>query len=298
MAQIKITREQLEHDRFLETTDTFLIWLKKNLRLLLIILIAGIAVYSAYGYMVASQRSTNEAANDAFARAQARYNRALMETTWGSPERTAAMEEVVLMARAIREQYSATPLTVPAHYLEGSAWYYAGDDLEKARTEGARNTEKAIDVFTKYVANAQPASFEYAKGSVALGYAYENAWFLTGRESYLSDAMNTFRQVTQQSGTEAGFMRHEAMLSLARLHELAGNEDQAIAILRDLMKETHAPRVNPDRIDNPNRALVQRLRTREDLFTYAGLARMELSRLGVDVDQEFPLFVEPEPVEG
>jgi len=298
MAQIKITREQLEHDRFLESTDTFLIWLKKNFVLLLIILGGGILAYTAYGYVVASQRNTIAAASDAFAKAQARYNRALMETTWGTPERTAAMEEVVVLARAVRQDFSGTPLAVPAHFLEGTAWFYAGDDLETSQTDGPRNTEKAIEVFTKYVAAADSGSFEYAKGSVALGYAYENAWFLTGRDSYFTDAMNTFRQVAERPGSEAGFIRYEARMALARLYELSGNDEQAISILRDIVRETHVPRVNPELIDNPNRAIVQRIRAREEMLTYGGIARMELARLGVNVDEEFPPFIEPEAAEG
>lgn len=297
MAQIKITREQLEHDRFLETTDTFLIWLKKNLRLLLIVLGAGILVYSIYGYVVASQRQTIYAANDAYARAHARYLRALNDTSWGSPEREAAMSEVVTMARGVREDFAKTPMAIPAHFLEGTAWYYAGDNLETAATDGPRNTQKAIEVFTRYVADAKPGSFEYAKGSIALGYAYENAWFLTEQENFLNDAMGTYRQVAEQPGTEASFLRYEAMLALARLHELNGSDAQAITILRDVMKATHTPRENPDTIENPNRALVQRLRAREDLLSYAGLARIELERLGVDVDAEYPLFIIPEEEE-
>lgn len=290
MAQIKITREQLEHDRFLESTDTFLIWLKKNLRLLLIVLGAGILVYSIYGYFAASHRHTIEAANDAYARAHARYVRALNETAWGSPEREAAMSEVVTLARGVREDFAKTAMAIPAHFLEGTAWYYAGDNLETAATDGPRNTQKAIEVFTRFVADAKPGSFEYAKGSIALGYAYENAWFLTEQENFLNDAMGTYRQVADQPGDGAGFLRYEAMLALARLNELMGNESQAVAILRDVMKATHTPRENPDNMENPNRALVQRLRAREDLLSYAGLARIGLERLGVDVDTEYPLF--------
>ncbi len=105
--------------------------------------------------------------------------------------------------------------------------------------------------------------------------------------------MGTFRQVADQPGGEAGFLRHEALMALARLHELQGNVDQSIAMLREVLKENHVPRTNPESIDNPNRALVQRIRSREEILTYAGLARLELIRHGVDVEAEFPLFVEP-----
>ncbi len=290
MPQIKITREQLEQDRFLEGTDTLLIWLKRNILFVLIFFGFGIVAYSAYGYWAASHRSTIEAANDAFASAQAKFQNALDTTSWGTPERTTAMQEAVAMAKAVAETYPNTPMAIPAKFLEGTAWFYAGDDLELARTDGPRNTEKAIEVFTKYVAGSKPGSFEYSKGSIALAYAYENAWFLTGQENYLTDAMGTFRQVADKPGEESGFLRFEALMGTARLSELAGNEEAAIEALRAVMKETHVPRANPDTIENVNRALVQRIRFREDAVTYAGLARSELTRLGVDVDTEFPLF--------
>jgi hypothetical protein len=186
-------------------------------------------------------------------------------------------------------------MVIPAKFLEGTAWFYAGDDLELAKTDGPKNTEKAIEVFTKYVAESDPGSFEYSKGSIALAYAYENAWFLTGQENYLTDAMGTYRQVADKPGEQSGFMRFEALMGIARLSELTGNEEAAIEALRTVMKETHVPRVNPDTIENVNRALVQRLRAREEMVTYAGLARVELTRLGVDVDTEFPLFKAEEP---
>lgn len=290
MAKIKISKEELERDEFMESTDRALLWLKDNARMLGTVIVLGIAVYVAVGFMATRREATLTAANDALSAALDAYQVAIAEHTWGSDERTAAMEDVARMARQVREDFSGSRIAKQARFLEGSAYFSAGDSIEAAVAGGARNTSNAIDVFGQFVAEAEDP-FDRGKGGLALGYAWENAFFLTNDQAALGDAIRSFEQV-HTDGAVPEFLRAEALLAEARLHAYRGDRDQAIDLYRQVMEMRHEPLRPLPPTAGVGHELVRQIELRTRQFSLAGTARLELQRLGVDVADEYPELAE------
>ncbi|MBX3730873.1 MAG: tetratricopeptide repeat protein [Candidatus Sumerlaeia bacterium] len=292
MAKIKITREELQHDEVLETADHAVHWLRDNLRLILAIVIVALATYAVVGTLHSRRQQGLMAANNLLSEASDRYNAAIQESGWASPERQAAMREVIALAQRVIDQHPGTPLARQAMLLQGNAYYMAGDDVATSR-EGAPNTNEAINSFTRFVAEAK-TPFEVTKGKLALAGAYENMFFLVARPdfptTFQEDARRTYLEVVNDTATPA-FMRAEALLALGRLYAFQNQPEQAKLYYRQVLDMRHQP-LAPVTDMASNRAIIQQLDQRASLFTLAGTARLELQRLGVDVDAEYPLIVE------
>lgn len=292
MAKIKITREELQHDEVLETADHAVHWLRDNLRLILAIVIVALATYAVVGTLHSRRQQGLMAANNLLSEASDRYTAAIQESGWASPERQAAMREVIALAQRVIDQHPGTPLARQAMLLQGNAYYMAGDDVATSR-EGAPNTNEAINSFTRFVAEAK-TPFEVAKGKLALAGAYENMFFLVARPdfptTFQEDARRTYLEVVNDTATPA-FMRAEALLALGRLYAFQNQPEQAKLYYRQVLDMRHKP-LPPVTDMASNRAIIQQLDQRASLFTLAGTARLELQRLGVDVDAEYPLIVE------
>lgn len=292
MAKIRISKEELEHDEVLESADVFLHWLRDNLKTILMVIATVLAAYLVIGMMHASRQGKLVEANDMLAEAMDKYESAMAEYEWATPQRQDAMQEVVNLTQQIVEDYSGTAIARQALLLQGNAYYNAGDDLAESLEAGAPNTNNAINAFTRFVAEAD-TPFEQAKGNLALGYAYENAFFLTNQESYLSDAINTFQDVIND--TEAPeFLRGEALLGVARNLAFQGNTAQAEEMYRNLLRARYEPLEPLPANASPAERLIHDIKERSTVVSLAGSARLELQRLGVDVSEEFPIVAPAE----
>ncbi|MCB2154027.1 tetratricopeptide repeat protein [bacterium] len=288
MAKIKISKEELQHDEIMETSEKTIRWIKENLTAVLIGIAVFVVAYSAITYYKSSKQNTLVAANDALTAAMDNYQKAVYGTEWASAERTQQLTAVAEKAQEVEDQYSGTPIARQALFLQGNAYYQAGDDIAVSVSSGeAENTQKAIEIFTRYAAEADNA-FDRAKGNLALGYANENAFFLTNQDSFYNNAQAAYDQVVADE--DAGFMRYEAMLAKGRLYEFQGQDQKAIELYREIMEARYEPLPSPDETENPNRKALLQLRGQLNTFSLAGTARVRLQALGVDVADEYPTF--------
>jgi hypothetical protein len=295
MAQIKITRADLEHDQVLEGADKTLLWLRTHGKLLVLVLIAIIAGYVGFGMVQNARYKKLVAANDILSEAIDRYQFALFTTEWGTPQRDEAMREVINLTQTIQTDYADTPIAREALFLQGTAHFTAGDEIVSALAGGARNTTEAITVFSRYVAEVN-TPFERARGRLSLGYAYENAFFLNREAGLRADAVRTFQEVVDDTAAP-DFLRAEAMLAIARLEAFQGNLDAAEQLYRRVLEMRWRPMEPlPERV-GPGREMIRQLDEIAAQATLTGTARLELQRLGIDVMSEYPLVAAPTATE-
>lgn len=288
MAQIKITKEELKHDEFIDATDKFFLWLKRHSTTILVILAGIFAAYSIYLFMQSRQTAAAAGASAIYGQAIADYNSAVAETEWGTIEREQALAEIIGPLDDLQTEYEGTYLAREGLYLVGSAYFSMGDDMRSAREGGGiPNTERAIDAFTRYAGMVEPGTFEQARGLLGLGYANENAFFLTNEQTYLNDALQTYSEVWQVE--EAGFLADEARMAAARIRAYVQNDEEgAIELYREVMDNRWRPA--PALPEEPTEAdqLRQELSRQFQMISLAESARIELIRLGVDVEAEYP----------
>lgn len=290
MAQIKISKEELKHDEFIDTTDKVFLWLKQNYSVILVGLAAAFVIYGAVLFVQGRRTAAAIGASDLYGAAIVAYNAAVRDTAWGTGDRQAAMAEVIESLEQLQAGFAGTYLAREGLHLLGSAFFSIGDDMRAARGgAGIPNTEQAINAFTRFTAETDAGTHQRARGNLGLAYANENAFFLTDERSYLDNAILNFTAVVDNPG--AGFLADEARLALARLRaHVLDDREGAIGLLRQVMENRWVPLepVGEDATDQQR--LRQMLDEQFQMLTLGASARIELLRLGVDVDAEFPQF--------
>lgn len=249
-------------------------------------------VWSAWSFFHQSKQNEIVAVNDIYAAALSDYQNGIATTEWGSAERATAMNQVVTLAEDLRAQYPDHPLSDEALFLIGDAHYAKGDDLVTGvQGGGIPNTEAAIRAYTQYLAEVDD-DFSEAKGLLALGYANENAYFLTNDVDYLNEAMNTYQRVQDVAGDS--FIAAEAKLAMARNAEFQGRLDQARALYREVVESRLVPVKMPTDETRQSEIFKAQLNDAANQLTLGMTARLALERLGVDVEEEYPTRVEVE----
>lgn len=288
MAKIKISKEELQHDEIMETSEKTIRWIKENLTAILVGIAVFVVAYSAVTFYKANRHSSLIAANDALAAVMDKYETAIFEHPWASPERSTQLATVAAEAEAVQKDFAGTPIARQALFLQANAYYQAGDEIGAALTSGeAENTQRAIELFTRYASEAK-TPFDRAKGNLSLGYANENAFFLTNKDVSYQNAVAAYDSVIEEG--EAGFLRYEAMLAKGRLLEFQGQTAKARELYERIMKERFEPLPALEDIQNPSRRSLLQLRGQLNTFSVAGTARLRLQALGVDVEKEYPIF--------
>ncbi len=304
MAKIVITKEELEHDQVLESTDKAIHWLKEHRFAVLGTIVGALAIYSAVVLYQGHRLKIMMEGNNLLADAEEIYSAAMADHEWASDERIARMSEVSDLADTIIAQYAGTPVARQALMLKGNAWFNAGDPVAESAEAGAGNTQRAMDTFEQYVAESRPGSFDEAVGNLALAYANENSFFLNrDSQDRIQDALRLYRQV--EGNPNAGFLADEAKLARARILDFNGDEEAAAELYREVLASRYAP-INALPADiaalppgaqaaQVARAL-QSAREAKEQFTLAGTARVNLLRLGrEDIREEFPLVAKAQP---
>jgi tetratricopeptide (TPR) repeat protein len=284
---IKITREELEKDEVLEFTDKALFWLRSNARILLGLLVAIFGVYAVAIAMKNHREKTYQLASDKLFEAMQSFDAALEDYPWGSEERASAMQNVRNMCDEIVAEFKGSEAARNALYLKGNAYYFQGDAIGNPV-----NTRQAIVIFTEYAEAAARRGdrFEQAAALLALGYAHENLYLLLTRRSQdearaaLAEAQKYYDQLANLADT--GFLRAEALNAKARLLAFQGNTAEAEKLYRQVLKERGHNLAQPAPNAPPREQLMYRLRTAAAQFTPASTARIQLQRLGVDIDAE------------
>jgi len=299
MAQIKITKEELQRDEFIDTTDRLYLWIRENWQSMVLAVAIVLVGYSGFVFYKSSRTGKLLGANDLIGRAVSRFDKASRDFGWATADRQKAMDEVAALCDEVRAEYEGTELAHQALFLKGTAEYLAGDNFEAAQKgEGTPRTERAIALFTEYVAEA-PANdaFDRARGRIALGYAYENSYFLTGDEQDLQDAMSTYSQVADDEA--AGFLRYEAKLAQARLLQYAYTDrsDDAEKLYREVIEARQAQYVELGDDATPAERAFRNFSLMSEQFSLAQTARIALLRMGIDVEEEYPLEKKAETAE-
>ncbi|MBI5154660.1 hypothetical protein HZA57_05430 [Candidatus Poribacteria bacterium] len=287
MAQPRITKEELQHDAVLESADLALHKLKEYRYHLAGALGAFLIVYGVIAYVQSSKYNELASANTVLTEAATKFGEAVGSHEWASADRVRLMNEVVTLADKLRTDFEGSPVAHEALFMKGNAYYQAGDDIAAGvGGAGAPNTQRAIDAYAQFVAESETA-LDRARGYLALGYANENAFFLTNEDSKLNEAMASYEKASKE--TAAGFFADEALLARARILSGTLNKpEEAIALYRTVMEHRWKPVENMENERNPSRQQLMYVKTMLGQFELANTARNELSRLGVDVDKDYP----------
>ncbi len=288
MGKIVITKEELEHDQVLETTDKVIHWLKENRNLVLGTIVGALAIYSAVVLYQGHRMRVLMEGNNLLAEAEETYSQAMAEHEWASQDRIDAMQNVSDIADQIIAEYDGTAVARQALMLKGNAWFNAGDPIAESAEAGARNTQRAIETFEQFIAESTPSSFDEAAGNLALAYANENSFFLNrASRDRIDDALRLYEAV--EKNPNAGFLADEAKLARARILDFNEQTEAASELYREVLANRYEP-IKPLATDaNRNAQFLQNAREWKEQFTLAGTARANLLRLGQeDIRNEFP----------
>lgn len=287
---IKISKEELEQDEVLEFADHVIFWLKQNANKILTVLSLVFLGYAGMVFWNQQKDNKLQAASDELYAAMQVFDRTLANNQWATPERRDGMRQVVTMTDTIIEKYGDTEVARNALFLQGNAYYFAGDGLGSTD-----NTEDAIEIFERYANEARDEGdgFEQSAALLALGYAYENLFVLTvsqnreTAEQSLQAALNYYNQITEIP--DAGFLRYEAMNAKGRLLEYLGRTDEAKEVFREVAKAAYRPVPEPEDTSVRRQQIMYQLRTLANQFTTGRTALLQLQRMGEDTtDLENP----------
>jgi hypothetical protein len=108
--------------------------------------------------------------------------------------------------------------------------------------------------------------------------------------TFQQDARRTYEEVAKDEQAPP-FMRAEALLALGRLFAFQNQPDEAEKYYRQVMDLRYKPLepISEETAVASNRAFVRQLDQQAQLFSLVGTARLELQRLGIDVEKEYPL---------
>ncbi|MGF1572939.1 MAG: hypothetical protein ACFCU1_07690 [Sumerlaeia bacterium] len=295
MAKIKINQEELdnigEEDKP-SKRDLFTLWLKRNAIIVSSVLILITTVFIVLSYLDTQKQNKMAEATNTYDEIVQQLINVRTTTTWASDERISAMEEVIAKADELIAQYPDSDAAREALFLKGTAYYQMGDEVADAVVGGGANNQLAIDTLNEYYAAVPENSIERAKAALALAYASENKLFFDNQPQSATDAINYYSEA--EAADPLGFLRADAMMGRARVLTQLERTDESIAIYREIMEQRFEPIVLQDpmvrgQVDRTI-SLVNSMRQRFlSQISIGGLARIELSRLGVDVEAEYPL---------
>ncbi len=112
--------------------------------------------------------------------------------------------------------------------LQGNA-YYAMDDFSSA-----------AGVFEKYLQKAGTAE-QRATAAIALGQTYESQSFMEEAPEKLDDALTQYEQAVSATSSDS-YLHALALMNQARVFELQGKNDQALAIYKSVVETRDPPR--------------------------------------------------------
>lgn len=304
MAKIKINQEELDQIGEEEKPSALallLLWLQANARIVASVAILILTVFIVLSYFDTQKKSTLAEATNIYDEMVNDLIEARTSTTWASEERKTALDGVISKADELIAKYPNTDLAREALFLKGTAYFQKGDNVADALAGGGANNQLSIDTLNEYYSAVQPNTLERSKASLALAYALENKFFLDSDPASANDAINYYLEA--EKADPIGFLKADAMMGRARVLTAVEKPDEAIAIYREIMENRFKPIVLEDalvrgQVDRTI-SLVNNMRQRFlAQLSIAGQARLELSRLGVDVETEYPLTKEAEPKAG
>ncbi|MCD6386282.1 tetratricopeptide repeat protein [Candidatus Sumerlaeota bacterium] len=222
MGKIKITKRDLKEDEVKTFGVKLLTYAKENYTILIIalgIVVVGLIGFKLYQYR---QQIVLRESNRLFTFAINLYEQGLMRES-DPKRREDYLRESIRYCEQLLRDFPNARLAPIALYLEGNAYYMLND------------FDQAITIFQRYVESTTD-ELEKAKGYVALGYSFENKFFYQRTDqSILRQAMRSYERAIEMG--KDSYIAYEAMLCKARLLELMGKNDDAIALYEKVMND-------------------------------------------------------------
>ena len=218
----RLTKEEIQEDKFIEVVMQTYAFLKDNLRT--IIIVVGVVLVAVAGYAAYYQNQETRRTNASLALRQATEAYQTAEDSLFDAEKLAESEELLKTAqnqlKAVFEKYPNTIFADKARYQYASTFYYQGDYAE-ARAQ-----------FKQVIENHQPESqMESLYAQKAIGNTYEQEGaYEKAIEAYQS---RSFHDTPELSPAIRKFVLTEAKSHQALVYEKSGNTVAA----RDTYKE-------------------------------------------------------------
>lgn len=220
----RLTKEEIKHDQFIESTLKSYTFLKDNLKSIIIavaVVIIAIAVVWAYQNRQQTQRAD---ASSAFNRALEKHQEA--EESWLDAEKVDEIREQLQAAGAqfqeVFQKYSRTPFADKARYNYAKTLYHL-EDYQGARTQFQ-------SVIEKHVAENQILAL-YAQEAIGNCYEQEGKY----EEAIQAYQEKVYPPTPQLPVTVRGFALANAKFNQALCYEKLGQTDEALALYGDLV---------------------------------------------------------------
>ena len=222
----RLTKEEIQEDKFIEAVMQVYAFLKDNLRT--IIIIAGVVLVAVAGYAAYYQNQETRRANASLALRQATEAYQTAEESLFDAEKLAESEELLKTAqtelKAVFEKYPNTTFADKARYQYANTLYYQGNYAE-ARTQ-----------FKQIIENHQPENqMESLYAQKAIGNTYE-------QEEAYEKAIEAYQAKSFPATPELPpeirkFVLTEAKFNQALVYEKSGNTDAARNAYKDIIDE-------------------------------------------------------------
>ena len=222
----RLTKEEIQEDKFIEVVMHAYAFLKNNLRT--IIIVVGVVLIAVAGYAAYHQNQVTRRTNASLALRQATEAYQNAENSLFDAEKLAESEELLKTAqtelKAVFEKYPNTTFADKARYQYASTLYYQGNYPEaRAQFE---------EIIKKHQPENQIESL-YAQKAIGNTYEQEGA-YEKAIEAYQS---RSFRDTPQLSPEIRRFVLTEAKSNQALVYEKSGNTDAARDTYKDIIDE-------------------------------------------------------------
>lgn len=275
MARVRISKKDLKQDEVRHFGEVALDYIKKHERNILIGLVIIVVLLAGYKiYSIQRQKALRES-NVLFSEASNAFQMGVVAT---EPEQMQEkMEEARSVAERVVREYGGSPLAINALYLQGSAAFFKANNAE--------DYNEPIRIFREFI-DRSGDPVQKAVGYVALGYSYENKYFLTENKDLLDEAINAYEQAIDLAEGKAPAA--QGKLAKARLLELQYKDQQAALLYESVQQER---KIDPDiaaagdvEYRDPQMSYMkQQLETMQDILSFSSQAEVALDRLkGLD----------------
>jgi len=272
MAHIKITRKAIREDEIRTFGMSVYDYISKNQKQILIVVVVFVVLFIGWKLYSIQKQNVMKETNLLFSQAASYFQMSLMSE---KPEQKAQLTQLCIdNCDRILNDYRSSPLAINTLYLKGSALFF------KANT--AKDLDEPIALFNEYIMRSTTAN-DKAVGYVALGYAYENKYFLTEDRHLLNSAMSAYGKAIELGKDSA--VGADAKLCKARLLELQYKDDQAIALLNQVKQErkSQVSEVQPGKTSDYREPqmefMSQRLKSMQNFYTFYQAAQFAIDRL-------------------
>ncbi len=271
MSRVKISKKNLKQDEIRHFGVVAWEYIEAHQNKILIGLAAVAVLLIGFKLFQINRNSKIREANALFAEATQNFQTGIMAEK--ADESKKGFTDCAEIAGRIAREYRGTPLAHLALYLQGSAMFF--------NAASASDYDEPIELFNEYINSASDAD-DKAVGFVALGYSYENKYFLSEQKDLLTAAVDAYEKAIQMGGDRSSGA--QGKLGKARLLELQKKDDQA-AILYEAVKSERQPKPivagvsEPDFREPQQKFMYEQLKSMKDLFTFSSDANFSLQRV-------------------